>query len=354
MYYKTDDWIDREIQKIQSLTPRVSVIIPTYNRAAYLREAIDSVLGQTFVDFELIVVDDGSTDNTKEVVASIEDSRIFYKYQENSGVAAARNTGITISKGEYIAFLDSDDVWLPHNLEIKVRSLDTHPAAGLVCSDAYILDSHFCHILGRRWHNRELHDWVDIKIAIKYPLQTMLRRGCFITPQACVMRRKVFNLTGYFDESLSTHEDWDLFIRIIQNFPIEILDTPLLKIRRHENSLSANWDKMYFGAINVLNKAISSQILSAEELYLIKRRLAYTHYSYGKSLILNGMTNTGRQKMVESLKIHPAQIRPYLFFITSLFGDRFIVLIKSLAKTTRNNAAVINQGITKLFIRASF
>ena len=133
--------------------PVVSAIIPTYNFGRFLGEAIQSVLDQTFTDFELIVVDDGSTDDTREVVGSFNDSRIRYIYQENRGLPAARNTGIKASRGEYIAFLDSDDIWLTQNLELKVKSLDSHPDAGLVCSDGYNFDDATGAIIGTLWHD---------------------------------------------------------------------------------------------------------------------------------------------------------------------------------------------------------
>ncbi|MCK4819314.1 glycosyltransferase family 2 protein, partial [bacterium] len=106
--------------------PNVSVIIPTCNRAEYITQAIDSVLAQTYTDYEIIVVDDGSTDNTKEVMEPYMD-RIRYIYQENAGVSAARNTGIKAAKGDWVAFLDSDDEWLPGKLAVQIRAVERHP-----------------------------------------------------------------------------------------------------------------------------------------------------------------------------------------------------------------------------------
>ncbi len=313
---------------------RVSVIIPTYNRAAYLREAIDSVLGQTFVDFELIVVDDGSTDNTKEVVASIEDSRIFYKYQENSGVAAARNTGITISKGEYIAFLDSDDVWLPHNLEIKVRSLDTHPAAGLVCSDAYISDYKTKSVLGHLWHGKPFNHQVDPAVAEAQPLQEMLRRGCFIMPQAAVVRHNVFAKCGYFDESLRSGEDWDMFVRIVRHFPVATIDIPLLRIQRHDDSLSGSWDKWYQADVAIAVKAIKKFNLAKADLHVVKYRLARHHFLYGRNQIVNGQIATGRKALLASMKVKVWvwSIKSAGYFLLSIIGSRWILTLKALKK----------------------
>ena len=120
--------------------PRVSVIIPTYNRARFIAETVQSVLDQTFTDFEIVIVDDGSTDNTREVMGSFQDSRIKYIYQKNNGVCIARNNAINASSGEYLAFLDSDDVLLRNSLEKRVEVLDRHPEVGFSYGQAYLMD----------------------------------------------------------------------------------------------------------------------------------------------------------------------------------------------------------------------
>ena len=119
--------------------PKVSVIIPTYNRAEYLGEAIQSVFDQTFEDFEILIVDDGSTDDTQQLVLSFHDPRLRSFYQNNCGISAARNAAIRSADGEYIAFLDSDDVWLPELLESQVAVLDRRPEIGLVYARAATL-----------------------------------------------------------------------------------------------------------------------------------------------------------------------------------------------------------------------
>src|SRR4030042_587586 len=119
--------------------PKVSVIITTYNRVHFVCEAIDSVLNQTFKDFEIIVVDDGSTDNTKEALKRYS-KNIFYIYQSNKGRSQARNTGLKVAKGDYIAFLDDDDIWVPHKLEKQVAFMDSNPNIGLVHTITEVID----------------------------------------------------------------------------------------------------------------------------------------------------------------------------------------------------------------------
>jgi len=316
---------------LRSIT-KVSVIIPTYNRAGYLGEAIQSVLDQAFGDFELIVVDDGSTDSTREVVSSFIDTRVRYIYQENGGVSSARNTGIKASEAEYIAFIDSDDIWLPGNLELKVKLLDSRPEVGLVCSDAYFFDNNTGTTLGRRWHDRTLHDWVNLEKIAKQPLKELLYKGCFIMPQATMIRRRVFATVGYFDESLPTSEDWDLFVRIFQRFPLEIIDIPLLKIRRHGTSLSENQEKVYRGAVVAVNKAIGSGSFSGEELKLLKERLAFEHSRYGRWALISGKEAAARKALLTSIRINPWSLRSYAYLALSLLGGRKFLALKSWKK----------------------
>jgi len=315
--------------------PKVSVVIPTYNYGHFLGEAIQSVLDQTFADFELIIVDDGSTDNTKEVVSSFQDKRVKYIYQKNRGLAASRNTGIKASCGEYIAFLDSDDKWLPENLEVMVNRLDSRPDIALVCSDVNVYDDATGAILGRHWHNRRSDSWVNPKKAARQALQYLLKRGCFITPIAMVVRRTVFAEVGHYDESVRTHEDWDMIVRIVMRFPIETIDVPLALNRKHGISLQSNREQMYREAIIVLNKTLNRNSLSANDQALLRRRVARTHFRYGRDLLVNGDITAGREKLLTAVRTNPWSVRPYLYLALSLLGNRVIVSIKTWKHTMR-------------------
>ncbi len=306
--------------------PKVSVVIPTYNRAHVLGEAMQSVLDQTFDGFELIVVDDGSTDNTKEVVASFGDPRIKYIYQENRGASAAYNTGILASRGEYIAFLDSDDIWLPQKLELQVKLLNSRPDVALVCSDGYIFDVRTNSTLGRYWHGVPFGYRVDPQRASRDPLREMLVWGCFISETFVMVRREVFNEVGGYDESLKDHVDWDMYVRVCQRFAIETIDIPLAKMRKHDANLSSNFDRLYEGAEVVLNKAIHSYSLKPDELRLVRLRLARTLYRYGRGLVERGRIASGRKKLLASIKVNPWRINPYVWLIVSFQGKRLILL----------------------------
>ncbi|MFB0555261.1 MAG: glycosyltransferase family 2 protein [Phycisphaerae bacterium] len=188
----------------------VSVIIPTYNRAEYVTQAIDSVLAQTYEDYEIIVVDDGSIDNTKEVLEPYTDN-ITYIYQENAGVSAARNTGIRVAKGEWIAFLDSDDEWLPEKLAVQIRAVERHPQL-------------VAHTVNVDFSNYEDHDQTsflhcgftlkDEEGIIKAPLLLHFKHRTIVMPQAVICRKVAAVQAGLFDESLSICEDYDFMCRI--------------------------------------------------------------------------------------------------------------------------------------------
>jgi glycosyltransferase involved in cell wall biosynthesis len=309
--------------------PKVSVVIPTYNYAHFLGETIRSVLDQTFTEFELIIVDDGSTDNTREVVAGFKDPRIIYIYQENRGVSAAQNNGINASTGGYIAILGSDDLWLPRNLELKVKVLDSRPEVALVCSDAYYFDNETGATLHRLWEGTPSHPGVDPRRASQRPLRELLAPGCFIMPQATLLRRRVFDEVGGFDESLRAGEDWDLFVRITRRFPVETIDIPLVRIRRHNCSLSGNYEKLYQLDVTVTSKAIRNYSLPKAELKLAKRRLAIAHFRYAHDRIINGKISLGRKKLLDSIKEDPSFFKPYIYLAASILGSRVFINVRA-------------------------
>ena len=204
----------------------VSVIIPTYNRAWIVRDAIDSVLGQTYTDFELVVVDDGSTDRTPEILDSYGD-RLRVIRQANQGVSAARNRGIGDSSGSLIALLDSDDIWLPEKLAVQVDFFNRNPAA-LICQTEEIWIRNGLRVNPGKRHRK--------------PTGMIFERSlelCLVSPSAVMVRRELFGKVGLFDESLSACEDYDLWLRVGCQFPVHLIDKPLtIKRGGHEDQLS--------------------------------------------------------------------------------------------------------------------
>ena len=207
------------------LMPRVSVIITTYNRAHLVSQAIQSVLDQTFRDFELIIVDDGSSDDTEAVVRGFNDPRIRYIYQENKGISGARNTGIRNARGRYIAFLDSDDLWLPTKIEQQVHILENVESSVPCC---------LCNAIIR---GNPANKPTSFALA---PLQTIYDKGiwlnvtsvlstrCVFFTQAVAIRRSSFEKIGGFDESLWVMEDHDLALRLSLEGPWAYIKEPLV------------------------------------------------------------------------------------------------------------------------------
>jgi len=207
--------------------PRVSVIIPAYNRKAMLCEAVDSVLAQNYRDFELIVVDDGSTEGTADEVAARYGARVLLLWQSNRGVASARNLGVRRSDGEYICFLDSDDLWRPKKLGAQVSFMQADPRRR-ICQTEEI------------WIRKGVR--VNPKTKHRKPSGDIFRASlelCLVSPSAVLMTRALFDEVGGFDETLPVCEDYDLWLRIARDHDVGLVPEPLVVKRGgHADQLS--------------------------------------------------------------------------------------------------------------------
>lgn len=206
--------------------PKVSIITAAYNHVRFISQAVASVQSQTYRDFEHIVVDDGSSDGTADVLQTFRD-KITYIRQENQGTHAAINAGIRASAGEYIAILDSDDAWLPSKLEHQMQRFEEFPSAGLVYSQAYIIDS-----------EGALKDEEPLGKAIsdsQHAYKDLLRDNC-IPVLTAVFKRTCIEEVGGFNESLRALSDWDLWIRIADKWPVVFVPEPLALYRIHDNN----------------------------------------------------------------------------------------------------------------------
>ena len=216
----------------------ISVIIPTYNRASVLHKAVDSVLAQTYKDFELIIVDDGSTDNTKKVVKRYKDMRICYIYNdsENHGPSAARNIGINAAKGEYISFDDSDDEWSKDKLEKQLAFINVSMADVIFCTmhkkDGYIPSK----------------DFTESDCNLKNELS-----GSFTGTPAYFGRSECFKET-LFDESMTCNEDWELMIRLLDKYKVLFQRDSLVEVEISDNSVSSDINKALAAIDYILKK----------------------------------------------------------------------------------------------------
>jgi glycosyltransferase involved in cell wall biosynthesis len=259
------------------MAPLVSVIIPTYNRADLVRQALASVKAQTYRDFEIVVVDDGGTDGTFEALAAGREIRVL-RHPSRRGVSAARNTGIAAARGEWLAFLDSDDLWLPDKLARQILLLEGQPEL-LICQTE--------------------ETWVRRGVRVNKPLSHRKVAGriflpslkrCMISPSAVILNRRLLADHGGFDETLPAAEDYDLWLRLTWRYEVGLVDEPLvIKRGGHPDQLSAQWGLDRF-RIRALVKLLAEPDLPDPYARAARRMLAVKCAIYAQ-----GCDKRGRQ-----------------------------------------------------------
>ena len=284
--------------------PKVSVIIPTRNRAGFLGSAIRSVLSQTFDDLEIVVVDDASADQTMDVVRGFGDVRVRYiRHQTNKGQGATRNDGIKQAAGAYIAFLDDDDEWLPGKLEKQVKLLDgSSPNVGLIYTGFYRVEGGSKRIIneiiprrrGRVYEDLCLNNWMG-------------------TCSTVLIRRTCFERTGLFDEELAAAADYDMWLRIAEEFEIDYVGQALVYYTVHDERISTNHESKIRGLEGLLRKhalAFGSHSKSYSRRYS----------SLGINYCFKGDIKKGQEALLRAIKLYPFEVRHYYNFCLSLLG----------------------------------
>ena len=263
--------------------PTVSVIIPTHNRASSLKEAIDSVLAQDSHDFEIIVVDDGSTDNSVEILESYE--QICVVRQNHKGVSRARNAGIALAAGRLITFLDSDDLWLPGKLSAQVAFFNTHPDA-MICQTGETWIRNGIRVNPKKRHKK--HSGMIFERCVEL---------CIVSPSAVMMRRCLFEKIGRFDETLPVCEDYDLWLRVACRFPIYFIDVPLvIKRGGHPDQLSGRHCMDRF-RIYALRKILKSDVLNPSQYSAAVAALKKKCTIHGAGCLKRGRVNEANHYM---------------------------------------------------------
>jgi glycosyltransferase involved in cell wall biosynthesis len=258
--------------------PLVSIIIPTYNRAWIVKTAIDSVLDQDYPHTEIIVIDDGSYDNTRELLQAYDGSIVVLE-QENKGVSAARNLGIQKAKGELIALLDSDDAWDKRKLSCQVESFKENPKA-MICQTEEIWIRN-----GRRVNPKRKH---------QKPSGMIFEKSlhlCLVSPSAVMMRRTLFDKKGLFNEQLPVCEDYDLWLRVSCDTQVFLIDRPYtIKQGGHEDQLSGHHsqDKYRIKAIiNLLNSSLLTEPQKKAAITVLRKKC---------EIYVNGCIKRGKSK----------------------------------------------------------
>ncbi|MFH1415609.1 MAG: glycosyltransferase family A protein [Elusimicrobiota bacterium] len=259
-----------------------SVIIPAYNRAGFILTAVNSVLCQSLRDFELIVIDDGSTDETAGLIEGLDDDRLRYIRQEHSGVSISRNRGLKESRGTFIAFLDSDDRWVPEKLETVDKAVRAHPEYNIF----HTREKWFRH--GRHLNHKEIHKKQNGHI-----FETCLKL-CSVSISTAVINRKIFNEIGDFDETLPVCEDYDFWLRVTSRYPVYLVDKVLtLKEGGHCDQLSGRYWGMDRFRIKAISKLIDSGTLDDSKHLTAFRELEHKCMVYAAGCYKRGKDDEG-------------------------------------------------------------
>jgi len=289
---------------------KISVIIPTYNRANLIGKSIQSVLNQTYQDFEIIVVDDSSTDSTEDVIKNLDDLRIIYiRHKENKGPSAARNTGIKVANGEYIAFQDSDDEWFPEKLE-KQLDLFNNSAheVGVVYSGFYRIEP-----------DKKRYIPLNRVTQKEGNIHNELLKGNFIGAPAVLIKKKCFEKTN-FDEDLHALEDWDLWIGISKYYDFRYINQALFQSYYTQNSVSTDQNK----TIDALKIILMNHL---DDFNKHKKILSKHYFKIGVRLCSNGDLKNGRDYLIKAVNAHYLNIKALLMIFISFLGQNMVLKI---------------------------
>jgi glycosyltransferase involved in cell wall biosynthesis len=280
----------------------VSVVIPTYNRANLLGRAIRSVINQTYPDFEILVIDDCSKDNTEEVVKGFSESQLKYiRHGKNKGGSAARNTGITSAKGEYIALLDDDDEWLPEKLEKQIQKFKTvsHKVGVVYTGCSEIMES------SGKINFESIPD-------IRGNIYINMLRDCFIGSPTPLIRKDCFNKTGLFDETLLSNQDWDMWIRLASYYEFDLVPEILAKRYIHGSQISISLKARIQAYENLIKKY---KMELSEYPSILSRHLRRLAILY----CLADRKREGRKLFMKSIKVRPFEKGGYIHLFLSIF-----------------------------------
>jgi glycosyltransferase involved in cell wall biosynthesis len=285
--------------------PSVSVIIPTYNRRDLLQRSLDSVFAQTYRDFEVVIVDDGSTDGTRAAIEGR--SQVRYFFQDHGGPARARNVGIRQARGDILAFLDSDDVWWPEFLQTQVDVLSCYRDVALVCSRSIVGDK----------QAKYFPPTQELIIGDLYP---KLYQQSFVRTPATVIRKSCLDVVGFFNESYPWSEDHDLWLRIARQYRIAYVNRCLVRIGRQSDNISRDLmrplDAHLRIAIEVLDRNYDASRIS-EVVYrerISKRYLQFSYLFFKRGENAKAWSFIGR-----SLRMTPYSLRPYRYLLKGIF-----------------------------------
>lgn len=283
-------------------TPLVSVVIPTFNREILIQKALGSVLAQTYPHIEIIVVDDGSTDNTRGIILQRYGETVRYLYQENQGISKSRNTGIKNAQGDFIAFLDSDDYWVPEKTERQIALFQEHPEYGLVasCCASIRLDGRF-----REKNRPGKSGWV---------LEGLFHAN-YIRTSSAIIKRECIEKVGIFDEELKECEEYDYWLRIAAKYPIGFINESLAVYVDNPSGVSTDSLIGRLYRLKVLEKEYLKEKIPPDRY---ARRIANTCHYIGRHYIKKGDKEKGKYYLQRARHLQPFYIKNLIYLVLSL------------------------------------
>lgn len=301
---------------------KVSVIVPCYNTEKYLYESLNSIYSQTYSNIEVILINDGSTDRTEEILLDYENKyheSTKYFFINNSGPSNARNIGIKNSTGEYICFMDSDDILINDSIEKRIKILNTQSDTALVCTDSYM-------IMENEVSNTRLSSLVGPVFSGNVFLE-MLKKN-FISTQTVIMRRSVVETIGYFNESYIRSEDYEYWLRITRKYKITYINEPLAYTRVRNGSLSTNMkNDMDISLIEVYKSVFKNFELNREEHKTLKKRMNsviyYLNLRMAKEFFIRKNIVETKNCLKKIIKIRK-KIKHIIIYVLILFSPNFL------------------------------
>lgn len=299
--------------------PRVSIIIPTLNDGEYISDALRSVFAQTYRDFETVVVDGGSDDGTWEILEENR-SRLEFFRQKGKGVSQAKNEAIGKARGEYIAFLDGDDLWYPDKLRIQIEFLDDHPEFGFSSSDVDFFNEGGIIIKGAISREKEPHSG--------YVFDDMFKNN-FISSATIILRRGCFEKAGFFDEEIFYAEDTDMWLRVAKDFQLGYIPTSLAKYRVHPGARTQEFIKHYGSLAGIYRKLNAlypdyfeeRKALLKTAYFNLYRRWGYRHFESGEY-------RRARRQYFKALRNRPVSLLAWKYLLATFLPKQLIRLIK--------------------------
>lgn len=342
------NWIVRRVcpegELREMAMPLISVIIPVYNCVEYLPKALASVLEQDGVTVEVILVD-SSADDSCAILSRQSDPRVRYVYQEPRGVSAARNLGIQHAQGEYIAFQDADDEWLPEKLRMQLSALQRYPSAGLVFVDTMMFRDGI--VIQETMNRNMLSDWCrshtsDLPGCYYGGLyEQLVIRDCMNTSSVLV-RRKVLEEHGIFDENFKVGEDYDLWLRIARNHPMIFIDRVLCKYRVREGGLSGGEEvrglRWLDAHIAVREKHRQLNWVPAEHIGLMNEILSRRCGEAGRNYFDRNRFREARRHFRMGLRARPFDVKTWLYWCCSFMPEQVVAAIRSIRHASKEKS----------------